>query len=75
MAGAAGTKEISVKWALLFLLLTGCCNPKKPTTYTVAPGLTGAKHSVADAKDMVVRAQLSNDQISKLIRELQGLKK
>lgn len=64
-----------MKYLLLLLLLAGCANPQKPKTHTPAPGLTGAKHNVTDAKDFLSRAQLSNDQISKLIRELEGLRK
>lgn len=60
---------------LLCFLFSACSSLKPPKSNTPAPSLTGAKHSVMDAKDMITRAQLSNSDISKLIKELESFKK
>jgi len=63
-----------MKWLFPILILASCAT-QPPKTHTPAPALGGSIHGVADAKEMISRAQLSNDEISKLIRELKGLQK
>lgn len=60
---------------LVVLLLFVGCAIKPPKSNTPSPSLVGAKHGVTDAKDMLTRAQLSNSDISKLIKELESLRK
>lgn len=50
-------------------VVLGACNTasKKPTSYTAAPSLGSAIHSVEDAKDFLSRAGKSNAEIKAIL--------